>query len=267
MFHVVNERRVWYEDLTGSGVETIAHLKENGRMTIMLTAFNGPPRIVRLFGIGTVHEFGSPEYEGLIPMEKRHVGSRAAIVLDIHKVGSSCGYSVPLFDFNAQRTALDNFMAKLETEDIKVEAESCVASTSPSSTTSVARTSFTAETGIPSEVQSYPLTAKGLKGYWRDKNYQSIDGLPGMISGFKASQHFSPNAPRAMATVNTQLRDIKRVEPAFSVQVGSLKGVFSGLVPGWEQEKYGVVVGFVLGALAMVVAERGMSVLAGIQWS
>ena len=65
MFHVVNERRVWYGNIPSrmilckhlshlSGAETIAHLKENGRMTIMLTAFNGPPRIVRLFGIGNV---------------------------------------------------------------------------------------------------------------------------------------------------------------------------------------------------------------------
>ncbi|KAF8805274.1 hypothetical protein BYT27DRAFT_7192995 [Phlegmacium glaucopus] len=258
-FHIVNENRIWYEDLTGSGIETIAHLKENGRMTIMFTGFNGAPRIVRLFGIGTVHEFGSPEYEALIPMENRHVGSRAAIVLDIHKVGSSCGYAVPLYDFKKHRTGLNHYSVKLETEDIRAQAESCAISAppSPSSNTSVVRTSFETETDHPSEVQTYPLTDKGLKGYWRDKNHMSIDGLPGVTSGFKAPQPFFPNANKARAEV--QPRYVERVEPASSVQVRSLKG--------WEQEKHGIVVGFILGVLAMVVVQRGISGLAGIQWS
>ena len=52
-FHYVSPTRVWYQDLTGSGVETISHLRENGRITLMFNAFEGPPRIVRLFGIGT----------------------------------------------------------------------------------------------------------------------------------------------------------------------------------------------------------------------
>lgn len=52
-FHVVDERTVWYEDVTGSGVETISHLRENGRVTIMFNAFDGPPRIVRLWGTGS----------------------------------------------------------------------------------------------------------------------------------------------------------------------------------------------------------------------
>ena len=53
-FHYVSPTRVWYQDLTGSGVETISHLRENGRITLMFNAFEGPPRIVRLFGIGTL---------------------------------------------------------------------------------------------------------------------------------------------------------------------------------------------------------------------
>jgi Pyridoxamine 5'-phosphate oxidase len=115
-------RAVWYEDLTGSGmcssarqnerlymsagVETIAHLRENGRITIMLTAFEGPPRIVRFFGTGKpfsalyrrasqqrllagkVFEFGTPEYDALLPPSRRQPGSRAVIWVDVHKVGS-----------------------------------------------------------------------------------------------------------------------------------------------------------------------------------
>jgi hypothetical protein len=53
-FHIVNENRVWYEDLTGSGVETVSHVRENGRITILFNAFEGPPRIVRLYGRGRV---------------------------------------------------------------------------------------------------------------------------------------------------------------------------------------------------------------------
>ena len=56
-FHIVNANKVWYEDISGSGVETIAHVKENGRITIMFSAFKGPPRIVRLFGKGELAQF------------------------------------------------------------------------------------------------------------------------------------------------------------------------------------------------------------------
>jgi hypothetical protein len=174
----------------------------------------------------------------------------------------SCGYAVPLFDFKMHRTGLNNFALKLAMEDIKAESESTA---SPSSNTSAVSTIFTSETDIPSQVQTYPLTAKGLKGYWRDRNCQSIDGLPGVTSGFKAPQSFSPNASTAGAEVRPE-----RFEPVSFIQVlRGLKGAPSGLLlPRWElQEKHGVVVGFVLGALTMVVAERGMSVLAGIQWS
>ena len=150
---------------------------------------------------------------------------------------------------------------QLETADIKAEAESCPTSLS---NTSAVGTHIAVETDIPSQVQGYPLTAEGLKGYWRDINCKSIDGLPGVISGFKALQSFSPNAIRAKAHVKP--RDIERVQQASSAQIGILKGMLSGLV---QQEKYGVVVGFVLGVLAMIIAERGMTILrfAGIQWS
>ena len=65
-------------------------MKENKRITIMFCAFEGAARIVRLWGTGTIYEFGTPEYERLIPPEKRLTGSRAAIVVDVHKTGSVC---------------------------------------------------------------------------------------------------------------------------------------------------------------------------------
>jgi hypothetical protein len=155
---------------------------------------------------------------------------------------------------------LNNYSVKLETEDLKAEMESCDIPTSSSSDASAVDTTFPADIATPSQVQSYPLTDKGLKGYWRDKNGKSIDGLLGVSSGFTAQQKFSP-IPKPVIVED---KDIERVELASVVRARSLKGGLSRLGLGWEQEKNGVVLGFVFGALAVVVAQRAISVLAGI---
>ncbi|KAI0735545.1 hypothetical protein C8Q76DRAFT_712734 [Earliella scabrosa] len=167
-FHVVSPTRVWYQDLTGSGVETISHLRENGRITLMFSAFEGPPRIVRLFGTGTVHEFGTPEYEKLIPPENRRPGSRAAIVVDVHKVGSSCGYAVPYYEFRGHRQALLDYFVSREKADQK-------------------------DPGAHAE--------KGLKAYWEEKNARSIDGMAGLAAAPKMPQ--VPSYTDAMRLANT----------------------------------------------------------------
>ena len=130
-FHVVDQHRVWYEDLSGSGayppsrsalpstncsrtyhppfplapplllshtlsldppayagIETISHIRENGRITLMFCAFEGAARIVRLFGRGSVCEFGTPAYDALVPPERRLSGSRAAVVVDVYRAAS-----------------------------------------------------------------------------------------------------------------------------------------------------------------------------------
>ncbi|EEB93529.1 hypothetical protein MPER_07797 [Moniliophthora perniciosa FA553] len=122
-FHIVNSRKVWYEDLTGSGCETISHLRENGRITIYFNAFEGPPRIARLFGKGTVYEFGTPEYNSIIPPEQRSPGSRAVIMVDVHKVGTSCGFAIPFFDFKSYRTKYDGTAIRFENSDIAAQEE------------------------------------------------------------------------------------------------------------------------------------------------
>jgi len=116
-FHLVNSKQVWYQDISGSGIETISHIRENGRITIMFSAFEGPPRILRLYGVGTVHEYGTPEYNALISAETRKPGSRAAIIVDVYQVGTSCGYAVPLYDFVIHRTQLLRSHDKYETGD------------------------------------------------------------------------------------------------------------------------------------------------------
>ena len=69
-------------------METIAHIRENGRLTIMFCAFEGAPRIVRLWGKGVVHEFDTPEYNTFIPLEKRSIGSRSVIMQQVEKVST-----------------------------------------------------------------------------------------------------------------------------------------------------------------------------------
>ncbi|KAH9947386.1 hypothetical protein B0H21DRAFT_891343 [Amylocystis lapponica] len=103
--HVLDDaHRVWYEDLSGSGSETMAHLRENGCITVMFSAFEGAPRVLRLWGIGAppspplrmVHELGTPEYEALVPPTTRLPGSRCAVVVDVHRIGLVRPPSLPL---------------------------------------------------------------------------------------------------------------------------------------------------------------------------
>lgn len=109
---VLGPNRVAYLDLTGSGVETIAHLRENGRMTIMFCAFEGRPVIVRLQGRGRVVEPADAEWADLGPLFPDLPGARAVIVLDIDRVSDSCGLSVPLYEYRGERSGLLDFARK-----------------------------------------------------------------------------------------------------------------------------------------------------------
>jgi hypothetical protein len=98
--------RVAYLDLTGSGVETIAHLRDNGRITLMACAFNGNPRISRIYGRGTVHTSGSPEFDRLECEFPDLPGRRSIIDIAVERVTTSCGYAVPLMDLVEDRDRL-----------------------------------------------------------------------------------------------------------------------------------------------------------------
>ena len=108
--------RVAYLDLTGSGVETIAHLRENGRITLMACAFNGNPRISRIFGRGTVHETGTAAFDALAPEFPELPGRRSIIEVDVERVTTSCGYAVPLMDLVEERDRLKQW-AETKGED------------------------------------------------------------------------------------------------------------------------------------------------------
>jgi pyridoxamine 5'-phosphate oxidase-like protein len=111
-FRVLDEHRVAYLDLTGSGVETIAHLRENGRITLMACAFNGNPRISRIYGRGTVHPAGTPAFDELAPLFPDLPGRRSVIDVAIEGVTTSCGFAVPLMDLVGDRDRLIDWAEK-----------------------------------------------------------------------------------------------------------------------------------------------------------
>ncbi|MBO0925179.1 pyridoxamine 5'-phosphate oxidase family protein [Cellulomonas sp. zg-ZUI199] len=138
-FAVLDDRTVAYVDLTASGSETIAHLRQNGRITLMFCAFEGPPDIVRLHGRGrfvTLYDEGFDElltrFEGGLDESR---GVRAVVVVDVDRVSDSCGYGVPFMDYRGERDLLPQHMARKGTD--------------------------------------------GRAAYRRMKNRTSIDGLPG----------------------------------------------------------------------------------------
>jgi hypothetical protein len=98
-----------YLDLTGSGNETSAHLAENGRITLMFNAFEGPPMILRVYGTGQVILPGSSEWERLIPHFELLPGARQIILITLHKVQTSCGFAVPNFSYIGERETLQRW--------------------------------------------------------------------------------------------------------------------------------------------------------------
>jgi hypothetical protein len=104
---------VAYVDRVGSGVETIAHLRQNGRIVVMLCAFEGPPRIVRLHGRGEVLPAGSAAFDTLLPqLTEAPAGARAIVRIDVARIADSCGFGVPRYRFEADREQLPAWVAK-----------------------------------------------------------------------------------------------------------------------------------------------------------
>jgi hypothetical protein len=141
---VLDETTVAYLDWVGSGVETISHLRQNGRVVIMLCAFDGPPRIVRLHGRGTVHEAGTSRFAELAPsfgLDDRAAAHRAVIVVELDRISDSCGYGVPLMRYEGERMQMVDW--------------------------------------IESQLRRSP---DALDEYAHTHNAASIDGLPGLVS-------------------------------------------------------------------------------------
>ncbi|KAI0319889.1 hypothetical protein OF83DRAFT_1039751, partial [Amylostereum chailletii] len=205
-FRIVDKNKVWYEDLTGSGVETLSHLRENGRITIMFIAFQGGPRILRFFGRGVAYEYGSKEYEELLPAEERNPGSRGVIVVDVHRVGTSCGWGVPFYDYVGPRTTLSNFGVQLEKKSQAAEDH----------------------------------RAGGLHAYWKLKNMQSIDGIPGLRSAPEST--VVPRAP-VKEGLGNWTGPLRYVEKAGKVKAGAAK---VGAAGEWARPFMAFVLGLVV---------------------
>jgi hypothetical protein len=140
---VLGPRTVAYLDVVGSGAETVAHLRENGRIVVMLCAFHGPPRIVRLHGRGEVVAAGDPRFEELLVPAAfdgpEHPEARRSLILvEVTRIADSCGYGVPLMAYEGERPHQDLWAAKK------------------------------LRTGGP----------EALRDYQREKNAHSLDGLP-----------------------------------------------------------------------------------------
>ena len=117
-FTVLDPFTAAYLDLTGSGIETVAHLRENGRIVVMFCAFQGPPRIVRLHGRGEPVLPGDDRFSSLVARFPEHPGVRSVIVVHVEGVADSCGFGVPVLRFEEERSKLDEWAARKGPEGI-----------------------------------------------------------------------------------------------------------------------------------------------------
>ncbi len=112
LFRFIDTNTVAYLDRTGSGNETAAHMLADGRLTIMMCSFDGPPMILRLYGRGTVLQHGTVPYSELLASyfgNDEPLGARQIVRLDVDLVQTSCGFGVPVFEYREERTALDRW--------------------------------------------------------------------------------------------------------------------------------------------------------------
>jgi hypothetical protein len=118
-FAVLDDHTVAYVDLFGSGVETIAHLRDNGRITIMFCSFTRNSRILRLFGTGRTVRPHDIEFPSLAAhFGEQHAGTRAVIVIDVERIADSCGYAVPYYELVDERPVLDAYLSKATDEKL-----------------------------------------------------------------------------------------------------------------------------------------------------
>ncbi|ETS84844.1 hypothetical protein PFICI_02869 [Pestalotiopsis fici W106-1] len=194
-FGLIDEKTFYYMDMTGSGNETISHLYENGRVTILFNAFEGPPRILRLFGRGRVLERGTAEYADFVKKNTvgTHSGTRTIILVDVHQVGTSCGFSVPFYDFKAFRPVLDEYFEKKEKRYLNGKEE------------------------------------ESMPRYWALKNAWSVDGLPGMKVG-QETMRKEGIVPLKKMVGNSSLENSRRPVNGFSVAHLVLAIVLSALL-------------------------------------
>ncbi|MGZ8764408.1 MAG: pyridoxamine 5'-phosphate oxidase family protein [Acidimicrobiia bacterium] len=117
-FAVIDEHTVAWLDLTGSGIETIAHLRDNGRITLMFCAFEEKPNIVRLYGRGTFLAVDDPAAASTLSRFPEHVGAHTVVSVAVEHVSTSCGYAVPLMTYAGERPTLDEWAERRGSDGI-----------------------------------------------------------------------------------------------------------------------------------------------------
>ena len=117
-FRVLGPKEIGYVDTGGSGIETLSHLKENGRIVIMMCAFEGPPKIFRFYGRGTALEPHDDMFAETLARFPQQPAARNIILIDVQRIMDSCGYGVPLYEFKKDRDSLSNYFANQSEEEI-----------------------------------------------------------------------------------------------------------------------------------------------------
>jgi len=118
-FRILGPTAVAYIDFNGSGVETIAHLRENGRIVLMFCAFQDPPNIFRLYGHGRVIEPHHADFTTVAEHFPAHENTRSIVVVELTRVTDSCGYGVPLFKYEGERQQLQAWARKRGPDGLK----------------------------------------------------------------------------------------------------------------------------------------------------
>lgn len=118
-FRVINQNKIVWMNLTGSGNETAAHLLKNSRMTIMFCAFEGKPLILRLYGQAKIYHHRDAEFSTYIDLFDENAGTRQIIEMEVEMVQTSCGYAVPFLDYKEERTTLNDWARKQGPERIQ----------------------------------------------------------------------------------------------------------------------------------------------------
>ncbi|SNR37720.1 pyridoxamine 5'-phosphate oxidase family protein [Lutibacter flavus] len=118
-FRVLNDNKIVWLNLTGSGNETAAHLIKNDRMTILFCAFEGSPQILRLYGNAKIYHKRDEQFNEYVNLFPTYTGTRQIIEMDIDLVQTSCGFAVPFMDFKGERTMLNSWADKQGTSKIE----------------------------------------------------------------------------------------------------------------------------------------------------
>ena len=115
---VLGPQQMAYADTGGSGIETLAHLKDNGRITLMMCAFAGPPMIYRFYGSGTAVEPHETGFAALLEHFPEMPAVRNIILVQVERIIDSCGYGVPLYEFKKHRDSLANYFNNQSEDDV-----------------------------------------------------------------------------------------------------------------------------------------------------